>query len=106
IRIPLVNGESRERVRLRSVVLQASSRMVPAPRHAQRGAAHIVVLGCLLLAGCAASSHAASDDEPVTWRVATYNIHHARGTDDSVSVERIADVLRSLDADIIALQEV
>lgn len=80
--------------------------MVPAPRRAQRGVAHIVVLGCLVLAGCAASSHAASDDQPVTWRVATYNIHHARGTDDSVSVERIADVLRSLDADIIALQEV
>ena len=39
-------------------------------------------------------------------RVATYNIHKCRGLDRRVRPERIADVLREIDADIIALQEV
>jgi endonuclease/exonuclease/phosphatase family metal-dependent hydrolase len=37
---------------------------------------------------------------------ATYNIKHGRGMDDSVSLERTAAVLRTINADIIALQEV
>lgn len=39
-------------------------------------------------------------------RVATYNIHRARGLDGRTRVERIAAVLASIDADVIALQEV
>lgn len=39
-------------------------------------------------------------------RVATYNIHKCRGWDRKVRPERIADVIRELDADIVALQEV
>lgn len=39
-------------------------------------------------------------------RVATYNIHKCRGMDRRVSPERIARLLRGLDADVIALQEV
>lgn len=39
-------------------------------------------------------------------RIATYNIHRSRGMDRRVSPPRIADVLREIDADIIALQEV
>lgn len=39
-------------------------------------------------------------------RVATYNIHKCRGLDRRVQPARIAKVLRELDADIIALQEV
>jgi endonuclease/exonuclease/phosphatase family metal-dependent hydrolase len=39
-------------------------------------------------------------------RVATYNIHKCRGLDRRTSSERIAKVIRQLDADIIALQEV
>ncbi|MDX1493098.1 MAG: endonuclease/exonuclease/phosphatase family protein [Longimicrobiales bacterium] len=39
-------------------------------------------------------------------RVVAYNIKHGRGMDDRVDLPRIADVLRSLDADVIALQEV
>lgn len=113
-----MNGESRERAELRYVVLQESRRLVPETAVASLKAALVAMLRCaslpvriLVLAGlactgCAASSHQSPDDEPLTWRVATYNIHHARGMDDSVSVARIADVLRSLDADLIALQEV
>ncbi len=39
-------------------------------------------------------------------RIATYNIHKCVGLDRRFSPERIAEVLRELDADIIALQEV
>jgi endonuclease/exonuclease/phosphatase family metal-dependent hydrolase len=39
-------------------------------------------------------------------RVATYNIHKARGLDGRIRVERIARVLEQVEADIVALQEV
>ena len=39
-------------------------------------------------------------------RIATYNIHKSRGLDHRVRPARIAKVLRELDADIVALQEV
>lgn len=39
-------------------------------------------------------------------RVATYNIHRGRGLDGRTKIERIASVLASVDADIVALQEV
>ena len=39
-------------------------------------------------------------------RVATYNIHKCRGLDRKIMPERIADVIRQLDADVICLQEV
>jgi endonuclease/exonuclease/phosphatase family metal-dependent hydrolase len=39
-------------------------------------------------------------------RVATYNIHKCRGLDRRVRPQRIVDVLREIDADVIALQEV
>lgn len=39
-------------------------------------------------------------------RVVTYNIHRSRGMDRRTKPARIADVLASLDADVIALQEV
>ena len=42
----------------------------------------------------------------VSPRVATYNIHRCRGIDRRVMPQRIADVLRAIDADVIALQEV
>lgn len=40
------------------------------------------------------------------FRVVTYNIHKCQGMDRRVSPERIVGVLREVDADIIALQEV
>lgn len=39
-------------------------------------------------------------------RVATYNIHRCRGLDGRTRPDRIADVIRAIDADIVALQEV
>jgi endonuclease/exonuclease/phosphatase family metal-dependent hydrolase len=39
-------------------------------------------------------------------RVATYNIHRGRGLDGRVSLRRIAEVVRELDADVVGVQEV
>jgi endonuclease/exonuclease/phosphatase family metal-dependent hydrolase len=39
-------------------------------------------------------------------RIATYNIHRCRGLDGRTRPERIATVLSSIDADVVALQEV
>ena len=44
--------------------------------------------------------------EQVDLRVATYNIHRCRGMDRRVVPARIIEVLRSIDADVLALQEV
>lgn len=41
-----------------------------------------------------------------TVKIATYNIHKCVGLDRKYSPERIVDVLKEIDADIIALQEV
>jgi endonuclease/exonuclease/phosphatase family metal-dependent hydrolase len=41
-----------------------------------------------------------------TIRIATYNIHKARGMDGRVRIERIAKVLEEINADVVALQEV
>ncbi len=39
-------------------------------------------------------------------RVLTYNIHHGEGTDGRFDYPRLADRIRSLDPDVVALQEV
>ena len=41
-----------------------------------------------------------------SFRVVAYNIKHGRGMDDVVDLPRVAGVLRQLNADVIALQEV
>ena len=42
----------------------------------------------------------------VELRIATYNIHRCRGMDRRTAPLRIAEVLRDIDADVVALQEV
>src|SRR5258706_15574435 len=39
-------------------------------------------------------------------RVVTYNVHRCRGIDRRLRPDRIVDVLREVDADVAALQEV
>ncbi len=60
-------------------------------------------LAFFVLAATAAPRPAAAQN-PL--RIVTYNIRHGEGTDGAVDLERIATALRSLDADVIALQEV
>jgi endonuclease/exonuclease/phosphatase family metal-dependent hydrolase len=47
-----------------------------------------------------------SESRRKTLRVATYNIHRCRGLDGRTSAARIAEVIRTVDADVVALQEV
>jgi len=42
----------------------------------------------------------------IRFRIATYNIHKCHGLDRRVHPARIVKVLREIDADVIALQEV
>lgn len=44
--------------------------------------------------------------KPRQIRIATYNVHKCRGLDRRVRPARIGEVLREIDADIVALQEV
>jgi endonuclease/exonuclease/phosphatase family metal-dependent hydrolase len=48
----------------------------------------------------------AGPDGPGRFRVVTYNIHKCRGLDRRIRPGRIAEVLREVSADIVALQEV
>ena len=43
---------------------------------------------------------------PLTVRVLTYNIRHGEGTDGRINLERLAGVMKSVQPDIVALQEV
>lgn len=44
--------------------------------------------------------------EPIRLRALCYNIHHAEGIDRKLDLNRIAQVILSVDPDIVALQEV
>lgn len=39
-------------------------------------------------------------------RIATYNVHKCRGLDRRVSPERIAEVIKEIDPDVVAIQEI
>ncbi|MFO7894527.1 MAG: endonuclease/exonuclease/phosphatase family protein [Longimicrobiales bacterium] len=67
-----------------------------------------------LAAACGGASRMVEDGgagSPVpaardTIRVLAYNVHHGEGVDEVVDLERIADLIRSVDPDLVALQEV
>src|SRR5690606_37525202 len=42
----------------------------------------------------------------VTFRVMTYNIHHAEGLDGKIDTQRIADLILQENVDLVGLQEV
>jgi endonuclease/exonuclease/phosphatase family metal-dependent hydrolase len=51
----------------------------------------------------------AAQDKPVAplpLRVLSYNIHHAEGVDKKLDLRRIADVIKSTNPDLVAVQEV
>lgn len=54
----------------------------------------------------AEGARARGGDVAVSFRVTTYNIHKCRGLDRRVRPKRIAEVLKEIDADVVALQEV
>ena len=46
------------------------------------------------------------EPDPVSLSVMTYNIHHGAGVDGEVDIQRIAEVIREADPDLVSLQEV
>jgi endonuclease/exonuclease/phosphatase family metal-dependent hydrolase len=46
------------------------------------------------------------DDRGRVLSMMTYNIHHAQGADDRLDLDRIAEVIRSQDVQVVGLQEV
>ncbi len=62
---------------------------------------------CTLLSSfCLLIPIKADAGEPYRLRVLSYNIHHAEGIDRKLDLERIARVIRSVEPDLVALQEV
>ena len=63
-----------------------------------------------LLVGVAVAVAAVTAQSPATAplrvRVLSYNIHHAEGVDKVLDLDRIARVIRSVEPDLVALQEV
>ncbi|MEW6159168.1 MAG: endonuclease/exonuclease/phosphatase family protein [Verrucomicrobiota bacterium] len=62
-----------------------------------------VLLVALLPAGCVGPL---SSKSPATFRIMTWNIHHAEGTDRRLDVERVARLILEQKPDIVCLQEV
>jgi len=62
-----------------------------------------VSLLVLCAVGCQSAQEPAATN---TFRVMTYNIHHGEGLDGKVDLQRIADLIKREQADIVALQEV
>jgi endonuclease/exonuclease/phosphatase family metal-dependent hydrolase len=61
-------------------------------------------LSLIALLLCPSSDGFAGDGD--TMRVMTYNIHHGEGVDGKLDLERIANVIRKQDCDLVGLQEV
>lgn len=83
----------------------------PAPRLAvarpeRRRTATVCLLLATLCAGLPARAADAPAPAPDTLRLMTYNIHHGEGLDGKLDLDRIADLIRREQADLVALQEV
>ncbi len=64
----------------------------------------LIGLSLIVTAGCHGGS--AKPRSPQTLRVLTYNIHHGEGTDERFDYDRLAGVIKKLEPDVVALQEV
>ncbi|MHB8861075.1 MAG: endonuclease/exonuclease/phosphatase family protein [Pirellulaceae bacterium] len=64
--------------------------------------------GCLALIGLVLTivCPGTSADDTSRVRVLTYNIHHGEGMDGKIDLPRIADAIKRLEPDVVALQEV
>jgi endonuclease/exonuclease/phosphatase family metal-dependent hydrolase len=65
-----------------------------------------LILAGFLAVGVAGCQCAPPEAASKTFRVMTYNIHHGAGVDGKIDFQRIADLIKREQADIVALQEV
>ena len=72
--------------------------------------AAMLAVAALVTASCTRTPEIERDSrvtsDPVSLRILAYNIRHGRGMDDSVDLERSARLIRSLQPDIVTLQEI
>ncbi|GAB2794975.1 endonuclease/exonuclease/phosphatase family protein [Streptomyces chlorus] len=85
--------------------------MKPSSPCPARGVAATAALAAVLFAAAAPATAAGAgvpgaDAPAVPLKVATYNIHAGAGEDGVFDLDRIAQALRDLDADVVGLQEV
>lgn len=79
------------------------------PRSCYRG---LITLAAAVCLSCFGSSLSADEPKssanavPATLRVLSYNIHHGEGGDGKLDLERIATIIKSSEADVVAVQEV
>jgi endonuclease/exonuclease/phosphatase family metal-dependent hydrolase len=68
----------------------------------------LLIMATSLLSGCthSPSSPSASSEVTVKLRVMSWNIHHGEGIDGLLDLERIAQLIRETQPDLVALQEV
>jgi endonuclease/exonuclease/phosphatase family metal-dependent hydrolase len=94
------------RHRMRSRI-RGYTRLVLRPRIA---AAAALTIGSLMFAGAESTAYAVGDSggaaDDQIFRVMSFNIHHAQGTDGVLDVPRIATVIRTQRPDVVGLQEV
>lgn len=64
----------------------------------------LVTLGSAPSASASSQTQGRDRDRPA--RVLSFNIHHGQGLDGNLDLQRIADVIKTSDADIVGLQEV
>jgi endonuclease/exonuclease/phosphatase family metal-dependent hydrolase len=74
--------------------------------HVIRTLALLILVSCLLLSCAQTLEGGAGHGRPNGIRVLTYNIHHGEGMDGSFDYDRLAEVIRRADPDLVALQEV
>ncbi len=67
-----------------------------------------VAIGVAVVALIATSTGVASaqSGDTVRLRILAYNVHHGAGNDEVLDLQRIADLIKSLDPDLVALQEI
>jgi len=65
-----------------------------------------MILFLVALVAQGGSPAVASEAPRTTLRILAYNIHHGAGNDEKLDLQRIAHLIRSLDPDLVALQEV
>ena len=64
------------------------------------------LLACLCVASLLSACSTTPSPEPLRLRVLSYNIHHGRGADGAIDLDRLAKVIAQAEPDLVALQEV
>ena len=65
-----------------------------------------IALGFIILAAIPAAAARGGARQQTTLRILAYNIRHGAGMDDRVDLERAARVIRQVNPDLVALQEI